>query len=576
MLRCAVLLIALAGALPLPAHAQAAADAGIAKATGGAKVDQCAKCHAEQGPARLRAVEFAKDVHGKRSLTCASCHGGDATATTAEAAHAKGFTALPKDHNAVTGMCGKCHTAPAENWSNGPHRLAKDAAKKPDCVTCHGGHGVAPANIDLIAEPLCSRCHSIDQARRIHKAVAGVEKEIATLDGELARVGGQGEFQAKLHAERTKLRGLTHRLDLLAVTRTAAEAEALVDEVRAKALPLVGAREWAKEIKRSALIGAAVLALLAAALVARWVWRRRHLLPKVPMPRTGPMMALAGVGVLIAAAAVVGGVRGFNYMEHDPKFCTSCHTMGSAYDLWQKSAHNKIECHACHIADPVANLHQLFVYTTERPDKVVKHAEIDRSICEKCHTQGSNASKWNNIAETPGHKLHTGKNRVECVQCHAMSAHRFKPPQDFCVTCHKAITLKAAGTMSEMHCLQCHNFTAVSASQTPRPDRAVCLDCHEQRKIKGETFPEKAPMKWDCGKCHKPHEKMIIANADCAKCHLGVDEGIHKVKAHANCLDCHKPHGWNTERAACVACHTGREKHNPGKNCGTCHGSSDP
>ena len=78
-----------------------------------------------------------------------------------------------------------------------------------------------------------------------------------------------------------------------------------------------------------------------------------------------------------------------------------------------------IDCHTCHIPNTISNLHQLYLYTTQRPDAVVKHAEIDRSICEKCHTGGGNASKFNQVLETPGHKVHVGKQRVECVQCHA-------------------------------------------------------------------------------------------------------------------------------------------------------------
>ena len=62
-------------------------------------------------------------------------------------------------------------------------------------------------------------------------------------------------------------------------------------------------------------------------------------------------------------------------------------------------------------------------------------------------------------------------------------------------------------------------------------------------------------MKWDCGRCHKPHEKLYINRDDCVRCHDTMTEGVHRMKGHQNCLDCHKPHGWNTEVASCTICH---------------------
>ena len=90
-------------------------------------------------------------------------------------------------------------------------------------------------------------------------------------------------------------------------------------------------------------------------------------------------------------------------------------------------------------------------------------------------------------------------------------------------------------------------------------------------------FPAKAPMKWDCGKCHKPHEKLNISNGECVKCHDAITEGLHQVKAHVdNCQGCHKPHGWTSGVASCTNCHTrlNPAQHHPGKGaCTECHGA---
>jgi hypothetical protein len=93
-----------------------------------------------------------------------------------------------------------------------------------------------------------------------------------------------------------------------------------------------------------------------------------------------------------------------------------------------------------------------------------------------------------------------------------------------------------------------------------------------------EVFPSaKAPMKWDCGKCHKPHEKLNIGNGDCVKCHDAINEGLHQVKAHAqNCQSCHKPHTWTSGVTTCTECHTkiSPARHHPGKGaCTECHGA---
>jgi hypothetical protein len=49
--------------------------------------------------------------------------------------------------------------------------------------------------------------------------------------------------------------------------------------------------------------------------------------------------------------------------------------------------------------------------------------------------------------------------------------------------------------------------------------------------------------------------------------------GLHAAKAHARCLDCHKPHVWTPEAASCLRCHATAKAHAEGKGCSTsgCH-----
>jgi hypothetical protein len=548
-------------------------------AAGPVKKEACASCHADlqqeklREPARLLA---RKDVHARDGVWCSGCHGGDAQATEAKAAHSGNFIGKPATLEATAGLCGRCHTGPVTNYLKGPHYLTKDLSKRPVCTTCHGAHGVAKASTSLISEPLCSGCHSIYSSRVILKAMLNAEKEIAEVDGELEMLGDK-ESQLKLHEARSQVRGLSHALDLMEVTRNASKALELVDDIRQKSLPRSGMKKYSEQLHLAAIgLGILVGALLLL-FGGRFLWERKHHLSTFEIPKKGPWRALIAITAVLGLGFAIAAKKGHDYMENDPRFCTSCHTMNTAFDLWSKSGHKDISCHVCHIPNPIDNLNQLWVYTTQRPDTPLKHAEVENGICEKCHNTVGTASKWNKIAETQGHSVHSGKTHIECVQCHATTVHRFVPPAELCVKCHKDITLAAAGGMAEMHCLKCHNFTVQDPKKALKPDRAACLECHEKRQIAGEVFPEKAPMKWECDQCHKPHKKISLKSDDCLGCHPGLDEGVHKVKSHQKCLDCHKPHGWTVAPASCASCHKEQvASHHPEKGCTACHTASDP
>ena len=86
-----VVLVVAAGSL-----ATAAAQASRPSVT---RPEQCAICH--------RGIE---DAHPKKTLSCTTCHKGDATATDAKRAH-MGMLSNPSDLRVVDQTCGKCHQA---------------------------------------------------------------------------------------------------------------------------------------------------------------------------------------------------------------------------------------------------------------------------------------------------------------------------------------------------------------------------------------------------------------------------------------------------------------------------------
>lgn len=299
------------------------------------------------------------------------------------------------------------------------------------------------------------------------------------------------------------------------------------------------------------------------------------------------LIIIAGaIGLLVF---LVAGLKTFTYVQYDAGFCTSCHIMDDAYVKWSDSVHSKVTCHECHANDIAANLRQLWMYWTNPPDKPVHRPELENSICYECHrTEGQSDEypdtdpQWEHVMAEAGHKQHVDIVKIQCVRCHATSLHSFAPPSEICVECHKDESLEKTG-MDE-HCTACHAFKAINRKSL-LPTRAECLGCHEEMQIGEEIFPdangtgdEKPLMHWDCGKCHKPHTKMIPDSKQCrTECHAEklTASDIHEVGEHGTCTACHKPHTWRiTTAAPCLECHDEREndeEHTEGEVCVECH-----
>ncbi|MDT8324605.1 MAG: cytochrome c3 family protein [Bacteroidota bacterium] len=146
-----------------------------------AQQDECLTCHEMMDDAA--ATAFTKGVHRRAGLTCASCHGGDATSDDMEVgmSPARGFKGVPSGQDIST-ACGKCHDD-AERMANfgyeGPtgqlttllgsaHSRHAGESKQLllQCTDCHGAHGIRHAEdpaspvSPLRVVELCSSCHS--------------------------------------------------------------------------------------------------------------------------------------------------------------------------------------------------------------------------------------------------------------------------------------------------------------------------------------------------------------------------------------------------------------------------------
>jgi hypothetical protein len=274
---------------------------------------------------------------------------------------------------------------------------------------------------------------------------------------------------------------------------------------------------------------------------------------------------LTALAVVIIASVTYASLRVWNYTQHDPGFCRTCHLMEASWEKWETSAHSRVECHACHQQSIVDNMTQLAKFIALQPETIEKHAEVDYEKCAACHL--SNDPRWLQVVATNGHVVHFGRLGLECVGCHSRGVHRFVRPIESCRECHGEIVMKAA-RMEAVHCTACHGFLAAEGT-LEEPGRESCLECHTELAGFDDSSPH---AQFVCGQCHKPHEKRQPTSGDCGGCHQVEGPGLHAHPGHAQCITCHAPHGWKTQaRLTCESCHSDRLDHYPDAGCPACH-----
>lgn len=295
------------------------------------------------------------------------------------------------------------------------------------------------------------------------------------------------------------------------------------------------------------------------------------------------------IAVLVLVIAVGGGViayKFYDFTQNNPKFCVACHLMQPAYDAWAESEHKSINCHDCHHLSIPEQNQLLISFVFKRPTSVPpRHGKVivGWKYCVSCHWEQSekypNAPKIN---DSSMHAKHYFSEQIECSKCHGYIVHEFTPEARFCVKCHENKEVHGKG-MEGLACLNCHT----EKSSTLRPERANCLYCHgteksgeksatEERYLPKPETVQKAikikiakdsPMKFDCYKCHKPHDKARPDWANCLDCHKRIpDVGKHSMHIKTmgmSCKDCHKPHLWTVTKEAaktlCTTCHEYRD-----------------
>lgn len=365
--------------------------------------------------------------------------------------------------------------------------------------------------------------------------------------------------------------------------------------------PIIAVVQWVFQRPGWMMISGLVLGAIAGLAVLWFLWKhRRDIWTWLTTRSHGTKVLMAStVGVFLIAVLGVG-YRVNHYMEHDNDFCRGCHIFIPAGQPFVKpdtgtyllvnqleGKHDTLECHDCHLPDKIAQAQELVLWMVDRPDKVPPHEKVPPTVCKSCHEKGDAKESWQEILTTAGHRVHfesdslKGKN-VECLTCHARSAHRFVPVDSTCAQkgCHLTddVTIRLGkmaddrGVLERLHCAICHEFTAEvpklatvdSATGTLRPGNRQCFTCHEMSDRLRDYDPAREPHSGKCGMCHNMHTnaKPEDARKSCATsgCHDDWEKvefhtgKIHR-KAVERCETCHTPHAARVDASDCAGCH---------------------
>ncbi len=225
----------------------------LSKTWAGAQMEEnlCISCHAsEQMKPEFREITEAWQAswHAQNNISCENCHGGDPRDAALAMSKERGFIGSPTYKN-VPDFCGKCHIAILTSFRESGHGKAqasgktssgcataiKAGKKAPNCVTCHGSHGIQKASIDIINEKLCTQCHSYDRAKIMKQALFLTETKIGELEKrirDLKREGIQSEADEKsLFSTQAEFRALFHAVDVNLVKSRTDEFTAKLDQI---------------------------------------------------------------------------------------------------------------------------------------------------------------------------------------------------------------------------------------------------------------------------------------------------------------------------------------------------------
>ena len=366
--------------------------------------------------------------------------------------------------------------------------------------------------------------------------------------------------------------------------------------------PIIHLVQWIFQRPGWVMISGIVIGAAVGLAVLWFLWKhRKDIWTWLTTRSHGTKLAMGSAAGIFLLAMLGMGYKVNHYMEHDNDFCRGCHIFipygqpfvkpdTGTYLLVNmlEGKHDTLECHDCHLPDMKAQVMELVLWMVDRPEMVPEHAKVSPTVCKSCHESGEAKESWQEIATTAGHRVHFESDslqdkNIECLTCHARSAHRFEPVDSTCAQqgCHLTddVTIRL-GKMAEakqsgllrMHCAVCHEFTAEvpklatvdSAEGTLRPGNEQCFSCHEMEERLKDFDPRRDPHSGKCGMCHNMHTNIEPADArkSCvtAGCHGDWERvEFHTGKIHReaveDCETCHTPHAARVDASNCVGCH---------------------
>ena len=169
--------------------------------------DSCADCHKSD---RILAL-YQTSTHGKVSIGCDGCHGGDSTQSDKSKAHAMNFIAKP-DTAGTLEMCGKCHSQPLEFFKSSRHVAARPNAPRLDCAECHGVHAIGAASDSFHWPQYCAGCHGLEYLPQLPRPFQEMLVLADDLREGLHRLELKGRAEPELVAGRKEIRHMISQL----------------------------------------------------------------------------------------------------------------------------------------------------------------------------------------------------------------------------------------------------------------------------------------------------------------------------------------------------------------------------
>lgn len=225
--------------------------------------------------------------------------------------------------------------------------------------------------------------------------------------------------------------------------------------------------------------------------------------------------------------------------------------------------------------------------------------------CLGCH-YGVEAARDTVFGQSFDHASHVVRATVACKDCHTdegyfLDGRSGGKDEDKDVNPRHGKTTVTARACDDCHhaptqtltCTACHapgdqrlaRPVRVTMAMTLRPEnsprsRSVPFSHPQHREVQCErchTSTSAVRQVATCGSCHEDHHTERAAG--CTDCHATGAQAKHTRDDHLRCTSCHVRQTvarLSPTRTLCLTCHVTQAKHEPGKECSTCHMQATP